>query len=195
MTIPARVFLLVVGASLVACPAMSQNTHPTRTCAIAATLLANGSPLQPADQWAYSFIVECSGAGTALARAWSPPPSDPLEVAELRRASMQLADLDLLNATLAVLQDVSRPMLTRRAALQVVVVQYAPQYEVGDATWDEPESAGLGFRSDYYQVQGSHPVTAADRQRIITVLTTMGVSEPDLKLRAVSHAIAAYLAP
>lgn len=194
MTIAFRAFLLVVGASLVASPAMAQKTQPTRTCAIASTLLANGSPLQPPDRWAYSFIVECSGGGIALARAWSPPPSDPLEVAELRRGSMQLADLDLLNATLAVLQDVSRPMSTRRSALQVVVVQYAPHNDVGNATWDEPESAGLGVRSDYYQVQGSHPVTAADRQRIISVLRAMGVSEPDLKLRAVSRAIGAYLA-
>jgi hypothetical protein len=194
MTIPFRTVLIAVGVSLVAIPVMAQKTRPTRTCAVASTLLANGSPLQPTDQWAYSFIVACPGGGAALAHAWTPPPTDSLEVAELRRGSTQLADLELLNATLAALQDVNQPMLTRRAALQVVVAQYAPQYDVSGATWNQPETAGVGIQADYYQVAGSNPVTPADRQRIISVLQSMGVSEPDLKLRAVTHAIADYLA-
>lgn len=194
MTIRVRFILLFAVAFVFTASAKAQKTRPTRTCTTAAALLANGSPLQPADQWAYSFIVGCAGGGSALARAWSPPPTDTLEVAELRRGSTQLADLDLLNATLAVLQDVGRPIFTRRAALQIVVAQYSPEYDVSNTNWEQPDTAPLGMQADYYQIAGSNPITAADRQRIISILSAMGANEPDLSLRAVARAIAKYLA-
>ena len=118
-----------------------------------------------------------------------------MEVAELRRASTKLADVELLNAVLGVLQDASRPMFTRRAALEVVVAHYAPHYSVSDATWNEPASTGLGMLTDTYQIPGAHPVTDLDRTRIVSILGAMGTSEPDAKLRAVARAIAAELTP
>ena len=118
-----------------------------------------------------------------------------MEAAELRRASTQLADVDLLNAVLAVLQDASRPIFTRRAALEVVVAHYAPYYTVSNYTWNEPESSGLGMLTDTYQIPGAHPVTDLDRTRIVSILAAMGTSEPDARLRAVARAIAAELIP
>ena len=159
-----------------------------RTCKKVARIIAQGH-VDEDERWAYGLIVRCPGATATLASAWGSSPSDTNALHDLAARSRSVADRRIVDAILLVVRNTQLSQVVRRIAIDVLLAQYDPATSVGNATWKEPEYSGLGHASDYYQIPGEQPVTAADRQRIVEAFREMGVSDPDPQVQRVAKRI------
>lgn len=143
---------------------------------------------------AYLVLDRCPNSAATLANIWATPPASAEALFQLVRKSADMSDRRILDATLPVVQNASVPLATRRAALDVVLAQFNPSVVISDAAWLDPEHSSLGSRSDYYQAPGEQPITAADRQRIITTFHQMSISAANSQWRRVAKRIESTLA-
>ncbi len=127
-------------------------------------------------------MVKCGDGAAALASAWSPVPTDSMELFYLAAASRDVADVRVLNAALAAVQNASLPQSTRHIAINVVLSQYAPSVSVSSQE-DWTDYGTLGTSQDFYQRNGEQPITAPDRQRIVDTFRTLSKTDPDPKIR------------
>lgn len=188
MRIDMRATLAALGLLLIAGEARAQAETTHMDCTAAAQVALNAQDPR-ITSIAYSVLARCPDGSSSLASAWSNPPADPEILSKLAHRSAELADVRILNAVLATLQNTGASAAARRAALDVVLAQYSPSVVASRSTWEDPEHASLGYRSDVYQVQGEQPVTAADRDRIVAAFRSMSASDPDTDLRRIATRI------
>jgi hypothetical protein len=142
---------------------------------------------------AYAVLARCPNGSATLASAWAAPPADAAALAQLTHRSVEVADRRILDASLGALQNTAASAAVRRAALDVVLSQHSPSVVVSRSTWEDPEHTSLASQSDYYQVPGEQPITAADRERIVAAFRLMKESDPDPQLRKMAARIVADL--
>jgi hypothetical protein len=188
----AAVSLMAVAGRAIAQDDPNDDNPQDHTCDKAAKIWAKGHPAKK-DLWAIRVTAKCAGGAATLARAWSPVPTDSTELFDLAAASRHVADGRVMNAALAVMQSASLPQATRRIAINVVLAQYGPMIAVGNAQWADPEHASLALVSDYDQIAGEQPVTAADRQRVVSASLALSTTDPDPQVRRVTAMIAREL--
>jgi|BarGraNGADG00212_1021973.scaffolds.fasta_scaffold18033_2 hypothetical protein len=189
----AIVSLMVVVGRAIAQDDPNDDNPQDHTCDKAAKILAKGHPAKK-ELWALGVMVKCAGGAAALAGAWSPVPTDSTELFVLADASRDVADVRVLNAALAAVQNASVPQTTRHIAIDVVLAQYGPMISLGAQNWtDDTGRWTLAMSQDYYQVTGEQPVTAADRQRIVAAFRTLSTTDPDPKIRRVAALVAQEL--
>jgi hypothetical protein len=189
--------LAVLSVALLASSVGAQEERkpsPAEICAAAAKVVAT-APDPRIRSAAYVILSRCPNAAASLASVWATPPVDAEALAQLRWKSASLSDRRILDATLPVVQNAGLSESTRRAALDVVLAQYAPSVAISTATWADPEHASLAVQSDYYQVPGEQPIAAADRQRIIDTFRQMGTTATDVQWRRIATRIVHDLPP
>ena len=167
--------LAVVALASHAAAQDTRRPSPQEICAAAEAVVAHARSPQLLT-FAYAVVEKCPNAGATLARAWVTPPTDSIGLLRLSMTSRAISDRRLLDATLPIVQNAGAPEAQRRAALGVVLAQFASHVVMMDATWSDPEHSSLGARSDTYQTAGEQPIAAADRQRIIDTFRQMGAA-------------------
>jgi hypothetical protein len=189
--------LAVLSVALLASSVGAQEENEpsqAEVCAAAAKVIAHATDPRLRSA-AYAIMVRCPNSAASLASVWVRPPGDSASLAQLARESADLSDRRILDATLPVVQNAALPESTRRAALDVVLAQYAPSLAIGGGTWADPEHTSLAGRSDYYQVPGEQPIAAVDRQRIIDTFRQMSTTAADVQWRRIATRIVHDLPP
>ena len=186
------VTLALCGFLLAGCSARAQENGKRDkefTCKAAEEVAAHARAPEVVSQ-AYTTLMRCPNAGGALAAAWANLPGDSAVLSELAIRSMYIQDRRILEATLPLVQIVGTSAAIRRHALDVVLALYRPSVAVSRSTWADPLHSSLASQSDYSQIPGEQPLTAADRQRIIDVFRQLSVTDPDLHWRQLAKRIA-----
>jgi hypothetical protein len=124
--------------------------------------------------------------------AWTPPPTDSASLARLVIASTLHSDRRLLDAAVAAFNNTTLAQNQRRAAMEIIVVQYAPTHAISGAFWNDPENSTLSAVSDLHQTVGDVPLTVADRRRALAAIRSAAVSDPDAHVRRVAARVVRY---
>jgi hypothetical protein len=168
-----------------------QGEHQERvleSCKEARKILV-GRRVNTAERWVFAHITTCPGASEVLAAAWAHPPTKADLLRDLVGRSGGIADRRILNAALTAMQ--AAPLeAQRRAALSVVLTQYNPSVAMTTWIWDNPENTILANVSDYYQVPGEHPITAADRQQVVDLFQQLSTTASTQQWRRVAALVA-----
>jgi hypothetical protein len=129
----------------------------------------------------------CPNGAQALAAAWAiPQPSTLYPLLAARSA--RISDKRILHAALAVATNPSQPELARRAALDLIVREYAPALSLSDQYWSAPDSTSLTVGTDILTSAGEQPLSAHEREAVLSALTALG-SDPSVPIRKVANAL------
>lgn len=161
-------------------------------CRLVAQVIQTGHSA-PKMEWAYDIIHVCSEAGAALASSWLQPLTAE-ELANRGYRSAEVNDGRVILAALAVATSDARSSEERRSALDVVTMLYKPGSTISKL-WNTPavNRVGLSTYFDFSQVQGSQPVTAADRAIVLGTLDVLGGRTPATDISAMAKWLAAEL--
>jgi hypothetical protein len=185
--------IVMFGLTLLATTAKAQDDGGDHTCDKAAKIVARGKP-EKKELWAFAALVSCSGGAATVASAWNSPPADTDAFHALAAASYSVADHRILTAVLGVVRNTGISSQQRRVAINVALSQFSPSLAIPSYSWANPATAILGHQSDYHQLAGDQPVTAADRQAVVDALRSLGSSDPDPVLQQVAARVAMALA-
>ena len=131
------VTLAVVALASHAAAQDTRRPSPQKSCAAAEAVVAHAQSPQLLI-FAYEAVAKCPNAGATLARAWVTPPADSSALLRLSMRSRTISDRRLLDATLRLVQNAGTPEAARRAALGVVLAQFASHVVVSDEIWSDP---------------------------------------------------------
>ncbi len=144
-------------------------------------------------------LVTCPTAGgDALAAQWKQPPADPQDLSVLAAASGRLQDERVYRAVSAVAADPTRSQPERLAALNALVGQYAAGLSLRFTDESRPNRYG----SEYVQIAvgfgdrgtvGSQPPKAGTTEEVLELLSRLGGSDPDARVRAIAQYLAKRL--
>ena len=196
-----RLRLLLVIATLVAIArtslgaqssSLNDNIRPRHGCRLAAQVIQKGHPA-PKMEWAYDIIHVCSEAGAALASSWLQTLTGE-DLANRGHRSAEVGDGRVMRAALAVATSDVRSSEERRSALDVVTMIYTAGSTISNI-WNTPAAnrVGLSRYFDFSQVQGTEPVTAADRANVLGALDLLGAQAPVTDISAMAKWLAAEL--
>jgi hypothetical protein len=68
--------------------------------------------------------------------------------------------------------------------------KYNPSVDIMSGNWDNPENTLLARVSDYYQVPGEQPITAADRQQVVELFQQLSATASTQQWRRVAALVA-----
>lgn len=144
-------------------------------------------------EWAYDIIHVCSEAGAALASSWLQTLTGE-DLAIRGHRSAEVGDGRVMLAALAVAASDGRSSEERRSALDVLTMLYKPGSTISNL-WNTPavNQVGLSKHFDFSQMQGSQPITAADRANVLHALDALGARVPTTDISAMAKWLAAEL--
>jgi hypothetical protein len=137
-------------------------------------------------------IMNCPERGPiALARLWEAPPADSAALETLRNVTLFVRDSRVIPAVVKNLEDAEMPRSIRLAALATSVGLYSPDHVVAfeQRPGEEAEGMVYALMGEWMHStggDGASPVTPADRDRMLTVLTRISKDDPDPGFR---HAV------
>ena len=198
MSIHRKSYFLVGFTLLAAAPVDGQSASPhddnrlREECHLAAQVVQTGHPARKME-WAYDIIHVCSEAGAALASSWLQPLTGEV-LANRGHRSAETSDGRVILAALAVATSDARSSEERRSALDVLTMIYKPGSTISNL-WNTPAAnrVGLSTYFDFSQVQGSQPVTAADRASVLGALDVLGARTPATDISTMAKWLAAEL--
>lgn len=144
-------------------------------------------------------VGECPERGpVGLARIWEAPPSDTAALNALSSATLSTRDSRVVPAVVKTLEDSGMPRPIRLAALGTLVGLYSPDQLVDFKQRPGEEASGpiyvlMGGWSHPMGHDGASPVTPADRDRLLAVLTRISQSDTDQGIRYAALQVLARL--
>jgi hypothetical protein len=177
--------------------------HLRNDCRLAAQVLDTGQPANRRD-WALHTIWLCGEEGPPiLARMWSQAKTDSARAESVLDLSSRLRDSRIADAATAVARDASSPDAARLAAI-ILLIRYADPYSglsvrllaVPDGwTPGRPVRTLSGGRSPHaiYQTGGASPLPAGFSGDVIRTLRSLATSDPSVRVRYASEALARRL--
>lgn len=146
-----------------------------------------------------SNVVECPEEGpAALARVWQNPPADTATLSILSNATLSVRDARVIPPIVEAVENLGLSRRVRLVALRTLVRLYAPTYDVIFKQRPGEEESGpiyalVGEWTGPVGREGASPVTPADRDRLLAVLSRVSQSDTDPGLRRAASQVSARL--
>jgi hypothetical protein len=148
---------------------------------------------------AVSDVASCPQRGApALIGQWQRPPRDTVALRVLGEVSPRIRDGELFLAVRQVFMDPTRPRLERLAALNALVGYYNPRLslrfpEPGHGNLPGSAYVMIGMGNPVITRPGGTPLTATVQQDVLRVLSEVGSTDPDERVRKIASYVAGRL--